>query len=160
MKEDLKLRGIITLRKIKDGKVIEEETVNNTITNVGKADVAGLICDTGSIVAYQWLAIGDSSTAATSADTTLVGEFVSGTDPSLARVRASITRMTTSETNDTFQLLHTFTNTASAAKTVVEAGIFNTSTEDTANALGRQTFGGKSLETGTELQVQYRVRIA
>ncbi len=158
MKEDLKLRGIITLKKIKDGKVIEETTIQNTITDVGKADVAGLIGDVGGIVAYKWLAIGEGSAEATATNTTLDNEI---TAPSgLERSEGTASRMLTNTANDTLQLVRTFVNNDPAVITIQEAGIFNTSTQDTANVLGRQTFGGKTLEQDVELMLTYRIIVA
>ncbi len=157
-KEDLKLRGIITLKKIKDGKILEEETIQNTITSVGKADVAGLIGDVGSVVAYKWLAIGEGSTAASATNTTLEDECTAPTQ--LARTAGTATRMLTNTANDTLQLVNTFINNSSTVVTIQEAGIFNTNTANTANVLGRQTFGGKTLEEDVELAVTYRIIVA
>jgi len=157
-KEELKLRGILTLETIKHGKVIEKEIIKNTITNVGKADAIGRIGGLGSIVAYQWLAIGNSSTSVVSSDTKLTGEFTAPT--SLDRAAGTGSQVTENVTNDTLQLVKTFINNSSSVATVKEAGIFNTSTQDTANALGRQTFGGKTLEEDVELRVTYKVTIA
>lgn len=92
----------------------------NLITNVGRAAFIGLIGNVGSVAAFGWLALGTSTTAATAADTTLGAEIV---DAGLARVAASVSRITTTQTNDTLQLTTTFTATGS--KTIGEIGFFN-----------------------------------
>ncbi len=158
MKEDLKLRGIITLTKIKDGKILEETTIQNTITNIGKADVAGLIGDEGGVSPYKWLAVGEGSTAAVATNTTLENEIT--TPSGLERAAGTASRVLTNVANDTLQLVRTFVNNDPAAVTIQEAGIFNTATADTANVLGRQTFGGKTLEQDVELMITYRVVVA
>ncbi len=89
-------------------------------TNVGFAAVAGLVGDTGSIDPFTYLAVGTGSTAAAPAQTTLVAEV---TDTGLARASATVSRVTTTVTNDTLQLLHEWT--ATGVKILREIGAFN-----------------------------------
>lgn len=96
--------------------------IDNLITNAGKAAMAGLFGNTGAITAFTYLALGTSATAVAATDTTLTAEI---TDTGLARTSATVSRVTTSVTNDTTRF--TYTWTASGNKTVNEAGIFNAS---------------------------------
>jgi len=70
--------------------------------------------------AFSYLAVGTSSTAVAITDTTLNAEI---TDTGLARASATVSRVTTTVTNDTLQL--TYTWTASGVKSIQEIGILN-----------------------------------
>lgn len=153
----MKLQGVITLkgkfciRHLRDGEVLSEEWINNTVTATGKAEVAGLINEATS-GGFKWLAIGSSSTAATSADTALAEEI---TSPSLGRAASTCTRVTTDDTNDTAQLVHTWTSTAT--QTVKEAGIFDAASSGV--MLARQTFAAKNMEANDTLAVTYKTDV-
>ena len=153
----LKLKGIVNIKHFDRNKnLIAEETFNNTITNAGLAPVSSLLGGLGG-VAYKWLALGTSSTAATVADTLLAAET---TETGLARTSVTSTQVTTNQTNDTFQLLHTFMNNSTGSVTLQEVGIFNTSTANTATLLGRQTYAAKTLASSETLQTTYKIVIA
>ena len=153
----MKLKGTISVKHVRDGKIIAEETVQNTITNVGLGKVAGLI--NGQVTnTYKYLAVGDSSTAAAAGDTTLASEITAPT--SIDRVIANtVTQITTAQTDDTAQLVVTFTNNSSTTVSVQEAGMFDTSTENGGNMLGRQSFTAKSMEENDTLQIQYNIQV-
>jgi len=72
----MKLRGAVGLdgqftivHKNKDGEILCEETVHNTTTNTGFAEIAGLINESTSI-GFKWLALDSSSTTAAAAPAT------------------------------------------------------------------------------------------
>lgn len=92
------------------------------ITAVGKAECAGLTGNTGSCTAFTYLAVGTGSTAFSKAQTALVTEE---TGNGLARAAATVTRTTTTDTNDTLQLLKAWSVTGSV--TLAEEGTFNAS---------------------------------
>jgi hypothetical protein len=89
------------------------------ITQTGLAAFAGLIGNTGSVTAFTYLGYGSGTTAFDSAQTALVTEH---TDQ---RAAATVTRTTTTYTNDTLQLAHTFT--IDIAETIAECAPFNAS---------------------------------
>jgi hypothetical protein len=74
----------------------------------------------------------------------------------MPRAAATCTRTITTTANDTAQLVHTFTATAS--QSVREAGIFDTATSGV--MLARQTFTAKALDSGDTLAVTYRVKVS
>ncbi len=112
---------------LKHGKLLVDTGFStNVITTVGKAAMAGLLGNTGGVTAFTYLAIGTSNTTPTAADTTLGAEII---DTGLARTIATVSRITTSTTNDTTQ--YTYTWTASGAKTIQEIGILNASSSGT-----------------------------
>src|SRR5690349_7431749 len=98
MKSRSKSGGWFTIEHRRNGKLLSRSRVHNTITNVYFAVAAGLVGNTGSQTAFGYLALGTSNTAPSASQTTLVAEtVVSG----LARTTATISRTTTTQTNDT-----------------------------------------------------------
>jgi len=92
------------------------------ITNAGLAEAAGLLGNTGTCTAFTYLAVGTGSTAFAANQTALVTEE---TGSGLGRAAATVTRTTTTATNDTLQLSKAFTVTGSV--TIAEEGTFNAS---------------------------------
>ena len=78
--------------------------------------------DTGSPIAFTYLAVGTGTGAHDATDTTLDAEI---TDSGLARASATVTRTTTTVTNDTLQLSKAFSVTGT--KTIGEQATFNAS---------------------------------
>lgn len=150
----LTLKGIYTFKHYREGRLIDEFVVNNTITNAGKAAVAGLINGVGSTT-YTFMAIGSSATVAGATDTALAAEI---TSPSLDRIAATASRATTTVTNDTDQLVHTFSSTAT--QTVQEVGIFDTATSSAGTMISRATFAAKNLTSGDTLQVTHKIVVS
>jgi len=145
------IAGRFGISHLRDGKTLSYEEFNNTVTTVGKAEVAGLINEATS-GGFKWIAVGSSSTAAVVGNTTLAAEH---TGSGLARAAATCTRVTTDTTNDTAQLVKTFT--ATATKTVQEAGILDSSSSGV--LLARQTFSAKNMEANDTLAVTYKIDV-
>lgn len=135
----------------KFGNLKEEWSVFNTITNTGKAAMAGLVGNTGTVTAFTYLALGTSSTAAAATQTALGAEISTN---NLARASATISRTTTTQTNDTLNLVYTWT--ASGSSTVEEIGIFNAASVGI--MLGRALTGSTVLVSGDQLQATYTVQ--
>ena len=92
------------------------------IPNVGLAEMANLWSGDDSPAAMTHIAVGSSDTTFAGTDTTL-GTEISGSG--LGIVAATVTRVTTNKTDDTVQMVTTFTVTGTA--TIKEVGIFNAS---------------------------------
>lgn len=148
--EKIKIRGkvIIELRDT-EGKLVEKREVDNAITNVGLAVVAGLVGNVDSQTAFTYLAVGIGTTPAAAGDTTLESEI---TDTGLERASATVSRITTTQTNDTLQLLKTWT--ATGAKAVTEVGTFNHSS--TGTMLGHTIFSAINTSAGFELTIKHQ----
>ncbi len=112
--------------------------IDNGTPTVAFAVFSGLAGNTGSQNPFIYLAVGTSNTAFSSAQTTLVAEI---TDTGLSRVAATVSRVTTTNTNDTLQLAYSWTATGS--KTVEEIGVFN--------AASSGVMGGRALTTSKVL---------
>ncbi len=137
--------------RITYGVMKDVAEANNTLTNARLAVVAGLEGGTGSQVAFTYLALGTSNTAPAASQTTLVAEtVVSG----LARAAATVSRITTAQTNDTLKLLKVFTAAGSAV--IEEIGYFNDATAGVMG--GRALTGSKNLVSGDTLTAIYTIQ--
>lgn len=144
--------GVFEIEHIRAGQIIDRRKVWNLITDAGKAGVAGLI--NGVITDFfDYIAIGTGTTAAAAGDTTLQTEITTGGG---ARALATLTRVTTTVTNDTAQFVLTFAFTATFA--VTEAGVLSASAAGT--LLCRQVFSAVNVVSGDSLQVTYKVKAA
>ena len=154
MKNSIKLVGQVRLvHRDKNGKVISDTGfIKNVITNAGKALIASLAGDAAA-VPFTYLAVGSGTTAEAASQTALVTEI---TTSGLGRASATVSRSTTTVTNDTLQLDKTWT--ASGAVTVEEIGIFNDASAGT--MLGRKLTGSKTLANGETLAATYKVSFA
>jgi len=126
--------------------------IKNGISNAGKAQVA-LLAGDGSATPFTYLAVGTSSTAFASSQTALQAET---TTNGLERAAATVSRTTTTETNDTLQLTKTWTATGTVV--VEEIGIFNAASAGT--MLGRALTSTKTIANGETLAATYKVKFA
>ena len=121
-----------------------------TITNSGMAEVAALIgSDTsGDGTAFDYIAIGTGTTAPSASDTTLESEQ--------QRAAATGTRVTTSVTNDTLQLVKdAFSFSGNYA--ITEVGVFNNSSGGT--MLSRSTFSAVNVTSNDTLKVTVKIQV-
>ena len=125
---------------------------DDLITNVGLAQAAGLL---NNVVTshFTYLAIGIGTTAAAVTDTALESEIATGGG---ARAGATASRVTTTITNDTMQLVYTWTFTASFA--VTEMGVFDAASAG--NMYCRQVFTAKNVESGDTLQLTVKAQMS
>lgn len=126
--------------------------ISNLITNAGFAGVASRINGSGSEAAFTYIAIGIGATAANVADTTLGSEITTNGGQ---RAAATASRVTTDVTNDTAQLVLTYTFTGSFA--VTESGVFNASSAGV--LLARQVFSAINVASGDSLQITWKFDI-
>ncbi len=123
--------------------------MSGVITNAGLAELAALGIDSGSPTAFSYLAYGSSDTEAKVTDTELGNE----TD----RAAATVSRVTTSVSNDTMRFTHTFAITSSV--TVKEVGIFNAASNG--DMLARYILGtSRSLEDGDSYVVTFDIPLS
>ncbi len=150
--DNISQRGQIRLQAFDKNGSLKFDTgfIPNTITNLGKAAMAGLTGNTGAVTAFTYLATGTSNTAPSASQTTLGAET---TTLGLARASATVSRVTTTQTNDTLQL--TYTWNVSGTITIEEIGIFNASSSGI--MLGRALTTSKALVNGDQLVGTYQV---
>ena len=127
--------------------------ISNLVTNAGFAGVASRINGSGAEAAFTYIATGTGATAANVADTTLQTELgASG----LSRANATASRVTTTQTNDTAQLLQVFTVTGTQA--VTESGVLNAGAAGV--LLCRQVFSAINVVNGDTLQITWKIKAA
>ena len=153
MNNELKLKGTyeFEIRGV-DGKVRDTFKVDNAVMTVGFAQIALLIGD-ASAVPFTYIAVGTSSTAVAINQTALVAEI---TDSGLARAAGTVSRITTTGTNDTYKI--TYTWTASGSKTIEEVGVFNAASSGT--MLSRALTTSKAVVSGETLTGTYTLKVA
>ena len=135
------------------GRWTDQLVFNNLVVNAGLAGMASRCNGSGGEAAFTYLAVGTGTTAPAAGNTALETEI---TDSGLARASATVSRVTTSVSNDTAQLDKTWNVTGT--KAVTEAGAFNAASSGT--MLGRQTFSAVNVANGDTLQVIYKFQMS
>lgn len=147
--ENIKVKGKYSFEiKRVDGSV-ERWSEDNLIVSAGKAQLA-LLAGDASATPFTYIAVGSSTTAPAVGQTALASEIAAS---GLTRAAATVSRTTTTVTNDTLTLSKTFTATGSV--TVEEVGVFNDASAGT--MLGRALTTTKSLVNTETLTVTYNV---
>jgi len=150
--EGMRLRGEFEVLHIRHGRVIDRRDVKNLVVNAGKAAAAGLL--NGVITNFfEHIAIGTGTVAAAAGDTALGAEITTGGG---ARAAGTTSRITTTVTNDTAQVVFTFAFTASFA--VTEAGLLDSISAGT--LLARQVFAAVNVVNGDSLQITWKIAVA
>lgn len=151
---NIKLEGIIQFKCFDKGGNLKWDTgeIHNIITKAGMAQIA-LLAGDANAVPFTYLAVGTSATAVTADDTTLTAEI---TDTGLARAAGTVSRITTTNTNDTLNV--TYTWTASGSKTIEEVGLFNASNAGT--MLGHALTTSKAVVNTDVLIGTYKVKFS
>lgn len=149
----IKLSGQIDF-EIRDvnGKVRDKWTVYNSLMNAGFAQLA-LLAGDASAVPFTYLELGTSSTAVAASQTALQSAI---TTNGLERAAATVSRVTTTQTNDTLQLVKTWTSTGS--HTVEEVGVFNAASAGT--MLARALTSTKVIVSGETITGTYKIKFA
>ena len=153
IQESLKIKGWYELQCFKtDGTLRWEASVKNIVTNAGKAQLA-LLAGDATATPFTYIGLGSSATAVVGTDTQLTAEIASG---GLSRASGTVSRVTTSTTNDTYQVTKTFT--ASATLTVEELGVFNAAS--TGTMLSHALTGTKQVMSTDTIVVTYKLQFS
>jgi len=139
----------------KRGNLIESVETPNALMNLGFKEIAQLIGTntTSGATAFDYIAVGTGTTAATATQTALITEI---TDTGLTRAAGTGTNVTTTVACDTFQLVKSFSPTGS--KAVTESGVLNASSAGV--MLCRQTFSAINVTDGDTLTITWKVKVA
>jgi len=132
--------------------------VANGITNDGKAALASRCNGSGGEAAFTSIGIGTSTTAFAATQTALqTGVKGDGTGDggvhALATASVTVSRVTTTVTNDTAQLTGTIAITATIA--ITESGVFNADTNG--KMLCRQTFSAVNVVNGDSFVPTWKI---
>lgn len=105
----------------KNGNIKSMGRTDNLVVTAGIGEITGLMLSDVGGTAFDYLAVGTDSTSPSASDTALGAEI---TDSGLARAAGTGSRETTTVTNDTAKLTHTWNN-ITADKSIRELGVFN-----------------------------------
>lgn len=132
------------------GNVIDERHLKNTILTLGLAWMTGALSgDTAAPTTMKYLGIGTGTTAVDPDDTALE-------TPVESRATGTQSRVTTTVTNDTYQVVGTVTMTAPRA--VTEAGLFSAAAAGTLGA--RRVFDVMNIPSAGSLQLTWQWKLA
>jgi len=128
----------------------------NLITTAGKGLISGRINGVGSPAAPTAMAIGEGTTAADAADTTLETELSgSGFD----RGAGTATLQTTTVANDTCRLVKSWTSSSVSDVAVTEMGILNNAVSG-GTLLVRNVFSAYTLRNGDTFEITHNLKNA
>lgn len=141
------------------GKYKDYLQSHNLVVNGAFADVAGLINGSASPASYDFIGIGTGTTAPAATDTALETEINNDGNPTFTnRGGAGVaSRITTTVTNDTAQVVKTFTIGA-FTPAVTECGLFNANSGG--SMFARQTFSAINLSNGDNFQTTWQISVA
>ena len=140
MNEQIGIKGKLKIQLIRDGKVIQEEKVNNVIVTTGKSLVASLV--SGSGTAFSYMAIGTDNTTEVVGDTTLTSEIG----------RVVLTSKTAAA--NVISYIGDFP-AGTGTGTITEAGVLNASSSGT--MLNRATFSSITKSASDALKITWTV---
>lgn len=138
-----------------------EKDTRNLITNTGRAAAASRLNGAGSEALFSPIGQGIGTTAAAATDTTLetertaAGGAASGVH-ALPGASVTASRVTTTVTNDTAQLVGSIAEAATMA--ITESGLFNADTNGV--MLARQVFAAINVVSGDSLQFTWKIKAA
>lgn len=127
------------------------KVLSNLITDAGIAGLASRVNGAGAEAAFDYIAVGTGTNAAAQGDTALQTELATS---GLSRAQGTATRVTTTETNDTAQVVVSFS--VSGTQAVTESGLLNASSSGT--LLARQVFSAINVASGDTLQVTWKIQ--
>jgi hypothetical protein len=147
------LRGSlrIALRNAANGEIIEERNIQNVVVTQGRSWVLGQLQTVNQVTAQAigWLAVGTSTTAPATSDTTL------GSEITRVAVGTWVTSTLTANPPN-WQAQASFASNV-ANTTLGEVGLFNTSGANLATMLGHATFTSFSKTTSNTLTISYTI---
>jgi len=153
MKKDAMRLDTELVIEIKDtaGRVLDRMVTKNTLTNAGFAVAAGLYGGVDSQDPFTYLALSTNATTPAAGDNSLASEI---TGSGLARAQATVSRVTTTVSDDTTQLYKEWT--ASGTVTVEKVGFFNAASGGVMG--GSALTGSKSMLSGQILAITYKIK--
>lgn len=140
------------------GSYVTELKAHNLVTSAGKAGLASRANGVGAEAIFQYIGIGTGAVAAAAGDTALGAEKAADGSSSTTHAGSSptLSRVTTSVTNDTAQSVVTINFTGSIA--ITEYGLFNATNAGTMCC--RQVQSAINVVSGDSLQVTWKLQFS
>jgi len=143
------------------GHWAKRKVLRNLVVNAGKAAMASRCNGAGAEAAFTSIGQGTGTTAPAATDTALqngvtAAGVADGGVHVLPAASVTVSRVTTTVTNDTAQLQGTVAEAATIA--ITESGVFNADTGGT--MLCRQTFAAINVVNGDNLQITWKIQFS
>lgn len=138
MFDNLQVKGVVNLKKISGGEVVQDITVSNLVVDSGKSWIASMVA--GGTVTLRSMSLGTGTAAAASSDTALVSSIAGAEETPTVATSANAITFTSN-----------FTGVTAA---VTEAGITN----DTI-LLCRTVFAAINLTADDTLSITWTITI-
>lgn len=134
----------------------DRRLVANLVTSAGKAAIASRINGNGAEALFDKIGWGTGAVAAAAGDTALGAEKDAAGGVSTTHVvsAATVSRVTTTVTNDTAQMVGTATSSGTIA--ITESGVFNAASAGT--LLARQVFTAVNVVSGDSIQFTWKIQ--
>ncbi len=152
---------IVTVRD-PEGNIKAYRQTDNLMTDKGRNCSANLLFGTGfgnctTPLAFQYIAVTNSSFTPAAGDTTLTGEQTNG---GMARAQGSVSANQVANGGSAIaQIAKTFTYTGTGSRTVSAAGLFDASSGG--NMFAEKAFGSSvTLNTNDQLTVQWQITLS
>jgi hypothetical protein len=146
--DGIKIKGTLDIEHVSNGNVMKYN-VPNTILDVGKSQIAGLIVSDLNVGSrFDWMSIGLGSSTISGNQLVLGSEYI--------RVATAGSTTTGSSTNNTAQFIGSF-GIGSDGKTINEAAIFNSSASNAGSILSRTTFANIVASSGDQINIAWKV---
>lgn len=139
--------------EIKDakGNVLDRTVTKNTLTNAGFAVAAGLYGGVDSQTPFTYLALSTNTNAPAATDTALTDEISAN---GFSRAAATVSRVTTTQPNDTTKLYKEWTATGN--QTIEKVGFFHANSGGVMG--GSALTGTKDMLSGQTLAITYKIK--
>ncbi len=159
-----------------EGNIKDYRQTDNLILNAGENCAAKMlfsggaatgttVCTGANNVGYQFIEIGNGTSAANGVNVVLgSGHNATGIPTATGlHIKAGTLNWFANSTSGNAQtetrISTTFTNNAAASQTVSESGLFNSTSHSTNSMFARQTFSTITLNNGDQLTVEWRIQI-
>ena len=141
------------------GSSVDHLEFSNLVVDAAFPDVAGLINGSTAPASYDFIGMGTGSTAAAAGNTALETEINNDGNPTFTNRggAGAASRVTTTITNDTAQVITTFTIGA-FTPAVTELGLLNSNT--TGTLFARQVFAVVNLVVSDNFQVTWKIAVS
>lgn len=144
--------GALLLAAARHPELLEQTIAATVITNAGQAIVTNRMTGAGTEPKFVMWGTGAGTAGVT--DTTL---FTETTDE--ARTTGTSSRVTTTVTNDTYQVVGTIT-VATSGKTITNVGLFDVVTASSGNLYFKSDFTGLALLVGDSITFTLKVKFS
>ena len=149
-RKTLKGRVNVFLRDARTGNIVDERHIDNLVVDAGEAWVANRMVSGMTTAGMDYIELGLGPTTPTSANL-ILNTFL----PSSRKVSSG-----NSSSGATWEIIVNWTTSEANTSNIVEAGIFNTSTDNTGTLLAHTVFTAVNKTNNDTLQIQWQINVS